>query len=119
MLLTKDTGMGLIPKFHNAAHHSTCQVEALAALSEMPPLVHDNTTADVAAKFESWAGAKEKDRAMLLYGVSGHNRVFQDRDCALAALKKTRGGELFFTYDEVALWEFVEAEAARMKAAGL
>ncbi|KAJ7664007.1 hypothetical protein DFH06DRAFT_1324498 [Mycena polygramma] len=91
----------------------------------------NHASAYVAAMFETLHGSKEATAAdkrdtdvvvaapSLMYGVTGHNRVFRDRGRALAALKNTSGGELVFTYDENVIWEFVEAEAQRMAQKGV
>ncbi|KAJ7902389.1 hypothetical protein B0H13DRAFT_1882515 [Mycena leptocephala] len=100
------------PIFHKAAHNRDCQAEVRAARE-----LED--TAAIAAKFEAWSlarGIKEHEgsKSVLLYGVSGHNRVFQDWDRAMAALKETPGAELVFAHDEEAVHEFVRVETARM-----
>ncbi|KAJ7182985.1 hypothetical protein C8R43DRAFT_1116598 [Mycena crocata] len=54
----------------------------------------------------------------LMYGVSGHNRIFRDQDRAIEALKCTPGGEMvFFGEDNSELRRFIEEEARRMKKA--
>jgi hypothetical protein len=74
--------------------------------------VHD--TAVIAAKFEAWSSDKKADQQSLMFGVSSTNRIFRDRYRALGAFLETPGAELFFTYDEDAVLEFIEKEAAQM-----
>ncbi|KAJ7270011.1 hypothetical protein B0H12DRAFT_1067443 [Mycena haematopus] len=90
-----------------------------SALPPFPNPVRDRAgynTADVAAQFESWAKERdsEQDEQPLLYGVSGHNRVFQDWDRAMKVLRDTPGADMVFAYDEASIREFVRGEAARM-----
>ncbi|KAJ7019158.1 hypothetical protein C8F04DRAFT_1198035 [Mycena alexandri] len=47
-------------------------------------------------------------RQGLLYAVTGHTRIFQERDSAMEVLKRTPGGELFFSSDEGEVWAFLE-----------
>ncbi|KAJ6587574.1 hypothetical protein DFH09DRAFT_1074796 [Mycena vulgaris] len=51
----------------------------------------------------------------LMYGVSGHNRIFHDRARAMAAFKKTPGADLLFTYEDAVVAAFIEDEAAQKK----
>ncbi|KAJ7826157.1 hypothetical protein B0H13DRAFT_2374519 [Mycena leptocephala] len=97
-----------IPPFHAANHHAPCQVATIGPLNS----VHD--TAAIAAKFEAWSSDKGADERSLMFGVSGTNRIFRDRYRALAAFLETPGAELFYTYDEDAVLEFIEKEAAQM-----
>ncbi|KAJ6505358.1 hypothetical protein C8R45DRAFT_923650 [Mycena sanguinolenta] len=77
--------------------------------------MQQNNTEYVASKFQSWMEADGGERKPLLfYGVSGHNRVFQDWDRAMAAMKSTPGADLIFAHDEAAVQEFVRVEAAQM-----
>ncbi|KAJ7839847.1 hypothetical protein B0H14DRAFT_3697277 [Mycena olivaceomarginata] len=46
----------------------------------------------------------------VMYAVSGHNRVFQNRNRAMAVLQRTPGAELLFTRDENQLFEFLAEE---------
>ncbi|KAJ7726038.1 hypothetical protein DFH07DRAFT_782845 [Mycena maculata] len=46
--------------------------------------------------------------APVMYAVSGRNRVFRDRERAMAALKESPGAELVFTRNEVELFQFLE-----------
>jgi hypothetical protein len=97
-----------IPPFHAANHHAPCQFATFGPLD--PP--HD--TAAIAAKFEAWSSGKKGDQQSLMFAVSGTNRIFRDRYRALAAFLETPGAELFYTYDEDAVLEFIEKEAAQM-----
>ncbi|KAJ6522108.1 hypothetical protein DFH09DRAFT_1097359 [Mycena vulgaris] len=54
----------------------------------------------------------------LVYGVSGHSHLFQDRARAIAIFMESPGSDLFFTYDEAAVWAFIDKEAARMASLG-
>ncbi|KAJ7777616.1 hypothetical protein DFH07DRAFT_951263 [Mycena maculata] len=47
-------------------------------------------------------------KAPVMYAVSGRNRVFRDRERAMAALRESPGAELVFTRDEVELFQFLE-----------
>ncbi|KAK7046966.1 hypothetical protein R3P38DRAFT_2765797 [Favolaschia claudopus] len=69
------------------------------------------STSDVAVKFEEFLATK---KPVLLFGVTGHNKIFRDGERALAALKAKPGAELIFTHEEEEIWQFVQAEAARM-----
>lgn len=60
------------------------------------------------ARFEA------QDRPLLLYGVSGLNRIFQSRARALAALKERPEADLIFAHDERTVEEFIRAESVRM-----
>ncbi|KAJ7166569.1 hypothetical protein C8R43DRAFT_1122144 [Mycena crocata] len=62
------------------------------------------------AAYRSRAG----QRQVLLYAVSGHNTIFQDRDRAMAVLRDSPDADLMFTYDEAAVLRFIDDEAARM-----
>ncbi|KAJ7854345.1 hypothetical protein B0H13DRAFT_1903721 [Mycena leptocephala] len=90
-----------IPRFHAANHNPPCQ-----------QAIFD--TAAIAAQFEAWSSNKAAGEQSLMFAVSGTNRIFRDRHRALAAFLETPGGELFFTYDEDAVYEFIEKEAAEM-----
>ncbi|KAJ6447956.1 hypothetical protein C8R45DRAFT_1115594 [Mycena sanguinolenta] len=68
----------------------------------------------VASKFESWIEAGSGEQPLLLYGVSGHDRIFKNWDRTLAAMKSTPDADLIFSHDEAAIREFVCAEADRM-----
>ncbi|KAJ7829964.1 hypothetical protein B0H14DRAFT_2593600 [Mycena olivaceomarginata] len=48
----------------------------------------------------------------VLYAVSGRNRVFQDRNRAMAVLQGTPGADLLFTRNEDELFEFLAEEVA-------
>ncbi|KAJ6521650.1 hypothetical protein DFH09DRAFT_1331067 [Mycena vulgaris] len=48
----------------------------------------------------------------VMYAVSGHNRVFRDRDRAVALLKRTPGADLVFTRDEDEVFEFLAEDIA-------
>ncbi|KAJ7886684.1 hypothetical protein B0H13DRAFT_2342803 [Mycena leptocephala] len=97
-----------IPPFHAANHNPPCQSATFGPVDS----VHD--TAAIAAKFEAWSNDKGADQQSLMFGVSGINRIFRDRYRALAAFLENPGAELFFTYDEDVVLEFIEKEAARM-----
>ncbi|KAJ7816824.1 hypothetical protein B0H13DRAFT_2380135 [Mycena leptocephala] len=97
-----------IPPFHAANHKPPCQSATFG------PVDSANDTVSIAAKFEAWSGVKKADSQPLMFGVSGTNRIFHDRYRALAAFLETPGAELFFTYDEDAVLEFIEREAAEM-----
>ncbi|KAJ7906805.1 hypothetical protein B0H13DRAFT_1880208 [Mycena leptocephala] len=97
-----------IPPFHAANHNLSCQFAMFGPVDS----VHD--TAAIAAKFEAWSSDKKADQQSLMFGVSGTNRIFRDRYRALGAFLETPGAELFFTYDEDAVLEFIEKEAAQM-----
>ncbi|KAF7373334.1 hypothetical protein MSAN_00543000 [Mycena sanguinolenta] len=92
----------------------------MASISQFPDAMRSrrkevHTTEYVASKFESWIEAgKSEEKPRLLYGVSGHNRIFQDWDQAMAALKSIPSAELMFSHDEADVWNFVRAEADRM-----
>ncbi|KAJ7790910.1 hypothetical protein B0H14DRAFT_3501151 [Mycena olivaceomarginata] len=45
--------------------------------------------------------------AAVMYAVSGKRRIFQNRDHAVAVLKRSPGAELLFTNDEDELFEFL------------
>ncbi|KAJ6512714.1 hypothetical protein C8R45DRAFT_920519 [Mycena sanguinolenta] len=77
------------------------------------PRKQAHATEYVVSQFESWFEAN-KHEPPLLYGVSGHNRVFQDWDHAWATMKRTPGADLIFAHDEATVQEFVRTEAARM-----
>ncbi|KAJ7918166.1 hypothetical protein B0H13DRAFT_1869647 [Mycena leptocephala] len=68
------------PGFHQAAHERRCQV---------------------AEQQEDNLGGLP-----VLYAVRGRNRVFQDRDRAVAFLKHTPGAELMFSRDVGEVWDF-------------
>ncbi|KAJ7770256.1 hypothetical protein DFH07DRAFT_768772 [Mycena maculata] len=48
------------------------------------------------------------DKAPVMYAVSGQNRVFKDRERAMAAFKEMPGAELVFTRNEDELFGFLE-----------
>ncbi|KAJ7803420.1 hypothetical protein B0H14DRAFT_2613364 [Mycena olivaceomarginata] len=48
----------------------------------------------------------------VMYAVSGHNRVFQNRNRAMAVLQRTPGADLLFTRDENQLFECLAEEVA-------
>ncbi|KAJ7768086.1 hypothetical protein DFH07DRAFT_954659 [Mycena maculata] len=48
------------------------------------------------------------DKAPVMYAVSGQNRVFKDRERAMAAFKEMPGAELIFTRNEDELFGFLE-----------
>ncbi|KAF7354763.1 hypothetical protein MSAN_01390500 [Mycena sanguinolenta] len=52
------------------------------------------------------AGVQSNSGAVL-YAVSGHNRVFQSRDRAMAALQRSPGADLVFTRDENEVFRFL------------
>ncbi|KAJ6538067.1 hypothetical protein B0H19DRAFT_1079143 [Mycena capillaripes] len=84
--------------------------QKLAKFNPTPSL---RDTAAIAAKFETWANNKD-DQQPLMFAVSGTSRIFRDRYRALAAFLETPGAELFYTYDEDAVLEFIDKEAGRM-----
>ncbi|KAJ6569309.1 hypothetical protein B0H19DRAFT_1256953 [Mycena capillaripes] len=96
-----------LPPFHTANHNVPCPIAAKLTRLDSGP-----NTADVSAIFEAWATAKEA--APLMFAVSGTNCIFQDRNRAMAAFLATPGAELFYTYNEDAVLEFIDQEAARM-----
>ncbi|KAJ6593720.1 hypothetical protein B0H19DRAFT_1056204 [Mycena capillaripes] len=96
-----------IPPFHTANHHPPCQ------LANFDPFDALHDTAAIAAKFETWSSSKD-DQQPLMFAVSGTSRIFRDRYRALAAFLETPGAELFYTYDEDAVLDFIEKEATRM-----
>ncbi|KAJ7159874.1 hypothetical protein C8R43DRAFT_947960 [Mycena crocata] len=53
-------------------------------------------------------------RDVLLYAVSGHNLIFQDREHAVAVLRESPNATLLFAFDEAAILSFIDEEAARM-----
>jgi hypothetical protein len=76
-------------------------------------------TAAVASKFDSWLVSRERqgsasDEQPLLYGVSGHNRIFQSWERVMVALRATPEADLVFAHDEAGIQAFVRSEAARM-----
>ncbi|KAJ7803379.1 hypothetical protein B0H14DRAFT_2613397 [Mycena olivaceomarginata] len=54
------------------------------------------------------AGARGS--TLVLYAISGRNRVFQDRSCAMAVLQGTPGADLLFTRNEDELFKFLAEE---------
>ncbi|KAJ7748093.1 hypothetical protein B0H16DRAFT_1849727 [Mycena metata] len=76
------------PPFHSAAHNRLCQADD-------PPLAL--LPADAYEGF--------------MFAVKGHPRILLDRDSAIALLKLTPGGELFFSRDEREVWAFLEETA--------
>ncbi|KAJ7808978.1 hypothetical protein B0H14DRAFT_3481781 [Mycena olivaceomarginata] len=48
----------------------------------------------------------------VIYAVSGHNRLFMDRDDAINVFKRTAGAELLFSRDEKELFRFLRDTAA-------
>ncbi|KAJ6456045.1 hypothetical protein C8R45DRAFT_1111049 [Mycena sanguinolenta] len=86
------------------------------AIAKPPPRApQKNSTDYVASKFQSWMGVGSGEHnPVLFYGVSGHNRIFQDWGRAMAALRTIPDADLIFTYDEAEVREFVRVEAARM-----
>ncbi|KAJ7205123.1 hypothetical protein B0H12DRAFT_1080374 [Mycena haematopus] len=78
-----------------------------------PKLSAPQTTEEVAAMFE--ARFEAQDQPLLLYGVSGLNRIFQNRARALAALKERPEADLIFAHDEGTVMEFILTESARMR----
>ncbi|KAJ7796920.1 hypothetical protein B0H14DRAFT_3549500 [Mycena olivaceomarginata] len=56
------------------------------------------------------AGARSS--TPVLYAVSGRNRVFKDRNRAMAVLQGTPGADLLFTRNEDELFEFLAEEVA-------
>ncbi|KAJ6571911.1 hypothetical protein B0H19DRAFT_1064926 [Mycena capillaripes] len=95
-----------IPPFHAANHDVPCQIAKLTRQDS------GQNTGKVAAMFKAWAAAKEA--TPLIFAVSSTNRIFQDCNCAMAAFLETPGAELFYTYDEDAVLEFIEQEAGWM-----
>ncbi|KAJ6584539.1 hypothetical protein B0H19DRAFT_1058946 [Mycena capillaripes] len=93
-----------IPPFHTANDHLPCQ------LVQFDPL--DQDTAAIAARFEAWSINKEQ--APLMFAVSGTSRIFRDRYSALAAFLEIPSVELFYTYDEDVVLDFINKEAAQM-----
>ncbi|KAJ7797375.1 hypothetical protein B0H14DRAFT_3548179 [Mycena olivaceomarginata] len=68
-------------------------------------------TATVASKFDSWLVSRERqgsasDEQPLLYGVSGHNRIFQSWERAMVALRATPEADSVFAHDEAGIQAF-------------
>ncbi|KAF8124622.1 hypothetical protein K438DRAFT_2002606 [Mycena galopus ATCC 62051] len=51
---------------------------------------------------------------LLLYGVTGHNRLFRSKERAMAVLKATPGADLVFAHDEAGVEDFIRTEGARV-----
>ncbi|KAJ7733358.1 hypothetical protein B0H16DRAFT_1696210 [Mycena metata] len=65
------------PPFHSAAHNRLCQADD-PSLASLPADAYEG----------------------FMFAVKGHPRILLDRDSAIALLKLTPGGELFFSRDE-------------------
>ncbi|KAJ7083028.1 hypothetical protein C8R44DRAFT_887094 [Mycena epipterygia] len=72
--------------------------------NEPPALIHEDGRSAAASRADM-EGLGEG--APVLYAVSGRSRVFQDRDRAVAVLKRTPGAELMFSRDEGEVWDFL------------
>ncbi|KAF8158820.1 hypothetical protein K438DRAFT_1776960 [Mycena galopus ATCC 62051] len=49
---------------------------------------------------------------LLLYGVTGHNRLFRSKERAMAVLKATPGADLVFAHDEAGVKDFICTEGS-------
>ncbi|KAF8185592.1 hypothetical protein K438DRAFT_1765815 [Mycena galopus ATCC 62051] len=64
--------------------------------------------------FPTEAAATAHEQPLLLYGVTGHNRLFRSRECALVVLMPTPGADLVFAHDEAGVKDFIRTERARI-----
>ncbi|KAJ6486956.1 hypothetical protein C8R45DRAFT_1214236 [Mycena sanguinolenta] len=67
---------------------------------KLPLTSHSQHPHNSSADAESNSGA-------ILYAVSGHNRVFQSRDRAMAAFQRSPGADLIFSRDEDEVFRFL------------
>ncbi|KAJ7818942.1 hypothetical protein B0H13DRAFT_1921974 [Mycena leptocephala] len=79
--------------FHDAAHNPVCQYTAPSRMDADAELHRVQLRAHTEP---------------LLYAVSGRNRVFQNRDRAVATFKNTPGADLLVTCDEEEAFKFLE-----------
>ncbi|KAJ7019751.1 hypothetical protein C8F04DRAFT_1275896 [Mycena alexandri] len=80
------------PPFHSAAHSRLWQADVLDSAELIPPF-----------RADAYEG--------FMFAVKGHPGIFLDGDSAIALLKLTPQGELFFSRDESEVWAFLEETA--------
>ncbi|KAJ6549027.1 hypothetical protein DFH09DRAFT_1320329 [Mycena vulgaris] len=68
---------------------------------------HPRTPRQNRAKAASQDPSDTIEEGGVMYAVSGHNRVFQDRGRALAVLQRSPGAELVFTRNEDEVFKFL------------
>ncbi|KAJ7657029.1 hypothetical protein B0H17DRAFT_1213664 [Mycena rosella] len=93
--------------------HGTCVVE----ISDSENGEHTPPSTDASGNKGNMEVEVDKASAgsLLVYGVSGHHRIFRSHARALKVFHETPGADFFFTYNEEELVAFIVKEEVRMK----